>query len=163
MQRVYEDNAGAEEEAKLKQEEERRERHLAAEAKRLDALEKQKRETRARMIADTTSFLFDQMASKEEVVKRERAEDEAYAQTVIADTELELQKEQEKKELARARALIQQSSLNEQVKLVRERKAKEVGAGEMTSLEDGNTTLRIELPAVQDYDVRASARRRWGW
>ena len=47
-------------------EEERRERHLAAEAKRLDALEKQKRETRAKMIADTTSFLFDQMASKEE-------------------------------------------------------------------------------------------------
>ena len=74
-------------------------------------------------------------ACKEEAVKRERAEDEAYAQTVIADTELELQKEQEKKELAKARALIQQSSLNEQVKLVRERKAKEVGAGEMTSLE----------------------------
>ena len=135
MQRVYEDNAGAEEEAKMKMEEERRERHLEAERLRLDELDRRKKEQRAEMVAATTRSIFDQMRRQEEERKAERLADERYAQTVIADTKLEQAREAQKKDLARARALNQQSFLNEQVALIKANKANDPGASEMTALE----------------------------
>ena len=79
MQRAYEDNAGAEDEKRMKQEEEIRERYVREEEKRLTELDAKKRSDRAEAIANTTKYLFGQIDEQERLRKQQRAEDEAYA------------------------------------------------------------------------------------
>ena len=127
--------AGKEEEERLKAEEDRRNKWVELEDKRLDELARTKKETRRQQISDTTSYLFSQMRQQEEVRQREIDEEKRYADSVRADVKLEEIRERDRKVLARAVSLQQQSHLNEQIALQREQAARDPGASEMTALE----------------------------
>jgi len=135
MQRNYEYTAGAEIAARNKAEEERRDAYIAAEETRLEALDVDKRQKRKDAIASTTKHLFSQMEARREGKRQERAEEREYAASVRADAEKEAIRDAEKKALARARQLSQQTWLNDQIKEQKGQLGRDPGASEMTALE----------------------------
>ena len=135
MQRNYEYTAGAKIAARNKAEEERRDAYIAAEETRLEALDVDKRQKRKDAIASTTKHLFSQMEARREGKRQERAEEREYAASVRADAEKEAIRDAEKKALARARQLSQQTWLNDQIKEQKGQLGRDPGASEMTALE----------------------------
>lgn len=146
MQKAYEGKAGKEDEERAKAEEDRRNKWIEHEDRRLDELARTKKETRQQMISNTTSYLFSQMTQQEAVRETEVEEEKRYADSVRADVKLEEQRELDKKVLKRAHALQQQSHLNEQISLQRAQAARDPGASEMTALEASlNRGLLVSL------------------
>jgi len=135
MQRVYEDNAGAEEERRLAEEEAVREKYVREEAARAEAEYMRKRETKQAAIQSTTKYLFEQMSEQEAEREREKAAEARYAQHCREDAKLGEEKQAKQKALTKARALSQQHYLNEQITAQREQAGRDPGASEMTALE----------------------------
>jgi len=152
MQRVYEDNAGAEEEAKLKAEEQLREYYIQLEKERAEKEYADKRTARKEAISATTKYLFEQMAEQDSVRKSDKAAEERYAASVKADAIAAADKEEEKKLLAKARAKTQQSYLNEQITQQKQQAARDPGASEMTALEA--TLNRSLLVSIVQHKAR---------
>ena len=135
MQRTYESNAGATDKRREEEEEERRERYIREEEARLTELDRKKRADRQAAISNQTSYLFSQMAEQDKRAKAERKSEEQYAASVRSDVKHELQREEDKITLRKARAKQQSSFLNEQVTMQKAQAARDPAAADMTDLE----------------------------
>lgn len=146
MQRAYEYNAGAEDERRLREEEERRERYIREENERLEEQYTTKRANKKKATEDTTAYLFEQMAQKQAMGKVEREAESKYAASVRQDAANDAEKEEKKRALARARALSQMHYLNEQVSEQKQQAARDPGSSEMTALEASlNRSLLVSV------------------
>ena len=146
MQRAYEDNAGAEDAARLKAEEDMIERYQQQEERRLKEADAAKTAKREAMIAKQKEFNLQQQRDRKAKEAAERADEVAYAKTVRADYQKELKREVENKALRKATALEQTNFLNKQVSEQMDQAARDPGASEMTALEASlNRGLLVSL------------------
>ena len=146
MQRMYEDNAGAEEEARLNLEESMRKKWADDYEEKLKQRDRENAAKRAANHKDMTETLFRQISDKESLRAREREEAKEHAALIRREALQEEQRERDKLVDRRAVGLVQQQFLNTQMRERGEQKLRDPSAAHMTPLEASlNRSLLVSM------------------